>query len=341
MSLSSGHHPESSGRAAKPGARGLSEMSAGPKSKIMERLSHLGGVHPQRPPHCGHRLQIPAAALPHERGRDDGAFSSCLGEKMQEELGRCAADAPLANQLAGVFLDIFNLSLYRILPCTPHHRVKFADDTTILDLILDNDETHYREEIQHLTQWRTEHAPLLIHGEAVERVNNIKFLGIHITFDLTWSMNTAHLVKKAQQRLFFLRKAETCWTLPSAPDKLLQGHNREHPLPSLVGQLHCTRPKRLSPGGENGTGDCGKSSSRPGLNIRWPDAEEGPTYCHAETHPPGQWTLFVPLPSGKRRNEDHIVSSKKVSVVTAPSSYPVTVTNKWGCLDLDCNLDPC
>ncbi|KAI3356588.1 hypothetical protein L3Q82_017788, partial [Scortum barcoo] len=39
-----------------------------------------------------------------------------------------------------------------------------------------------------------EHAPLLIHREAVERVNNIKFLGIHITSDLTWSMNTAHLV---------------------------------------------------------------------------------------------------------------------------------------------------
>ncbi|KAI3363725.1 hypothetical protein L3Q82_001339 [Scortum barcoo] len=93
--------------------------------------------------------------------------------------------------------------------------VKFADDTTIVGLISDNDETHYREEIQHLTQWcsnnnlvlntsktkevivdyrrsrRTEHAPLLIHGEAVERVNNIKFLGIHITSDLT--MNTAHL----------------------------------------------------------------------------------------------------------------------------------------------------
>ncbi|KAI3357170.1 hypothetical protein L3Q82_015627 [Scortum barcoo] len=40
---------------------------------------------------------------------------------------------------------------------------------------------------------RTEHAPLLIHGEAVERVNNIKFLGIHITSDLTLSMGTAHL----------------------------------------------------------------------------------------------------------------------------------------------------
>ncbi|KAI3373024.1 hypothetical protein L3Q82_023467, partial [Scortum barcoo] len=116
--------------------------------------------------------------------------------------------------------------------------VKFADDTTIVGLILDNDETHYREEIQHLTQWcsnnnlvlntsktkevivdyrrsrRTEHAPLLIHGEAVERVNNIKFLGIHITSDLTWSKNTAHLIKKAQQRLFFLRKLKRAGLSP-------------------------------------------------------------------------------------------------------------------------------
>jgi len=31
-------------------------------------------------------------------------------------------------------------------------------------------------------------------------------LGLHITKDLTWSLNTSHLVKKAQQRLFFLRR---------------------------------------------------------------------------------------------------------------------------------------
>ncbi|KAI3372603.1 hypothetical protein L3Q82_023071, partial [Scortum barcoo] len=93
--------------------------------------------------------------------------------------------------------------------------VKFADDTTIVGLISDNDETHYREEIQHLTQWcsnnnivlntsktkeiivdyrrsrrtETEHAhpSPLIHGEAVaasvSTINNIKFLGIHITSD--------------------------------------------------------------------------------------------------------------------------------------------------------------
>ena len=53
---------------------------------------------------------------------------------------------------------------------------------------------------------KTEHAPLCIHGEAVERVDSIKFLGIHISSDLSWSVNTSHLVRKAQQRLFFLRR---------------------------------------------------------------------------------------------------------------------------------------
>ncbi|KAI3362082.1 hypothetical protein L3Q82_012405 [Scortum barcoo] len=46
----------------------------------------------------------------------------------------------------------------------------------------------------------------------------------------------------------------------------------------MAAALHKTE-KDLALGGENGTGDCGKSSSTPGLNIRWPDPEEGPTYC--------------------------------------------------------------
>ncbi|KAI3351910.1 hypothetical protein L3Q82_020740 [Scortum barcoo] len=144
-------------------------------------------------------------------------------------------------------------------------------------------------------------APLLIHGEAVERVNNIKFLGIHITSDLTWSMNTAHLVKKAQQRLFFLRKLKFAGLSP----QLLTNFYRAT-IESILclsaavwyGSCHCRRPKRLSPGGENSTGDCGKSSSRPGLNIRWPDAEERPDILHADPTHPGNG-LFVLLPSGK------------------------------------------
>lgn len=42
-------------------------------------------------------------------------------------------------------------------------------------------------------------------GMAVERVSSIKFLGVHISDDLSWSTNTSSLVKKVHQRLFFLR----------------------------------------------------------------------------------------------------------------------------------------
>ncbi|KAI3354701.1 hypothetical protein L3Q82_019193 [Scortum barcoo] len=43
--------------------------------------------------------------------------------------------------------------------------VKFADDTTIVGLISDNDETHYREEIQHLTQWCSNNQPCSEHQQ--------------------------------------------------------------------------------------------------------------------------------------------------------------------------------
>lgn len=48
----------------------------------------------------------------------------------------------------------------------------------------------------------TDLAPLSINGECVDRVHSFKFLGVHITDNLSW---TAAVVKKAQQRLHFLR----------------------------------------------------------------------------------------------------------------------------------------
>ncbi len=47
--------------------------------------------------------------------------------------------------------------------------------------------------------------PLTIEGSTVERVGSTKFLGVHITEDLTWTTNITSLDKKGQQRLHFLR----------------------------------------------------------------------------------------------------------------------------------------
>ncbi len=90
---------------------------------------------------------------------------------------------------------------------------KFADDTMVIGLITDNDEMAYREEVSALTKWcqenhhslnidktkelmvdfrrqSREHTPITIDKTPVERVNSFKFLGVHITEDLTWSAHT-------------------------------------------------------------------------------------------------------------------------------------------------------
>ena len=47
--------------------------------------------------------------------------------------------------------------------------------------------------------------PLTIQGTEVERADSHRFLGLQVTSDLSWSLNTAATVKKAQQRLYFIR----------------------------------------------------------------------------------------------------------------------------------------
>ncbi len=131
---------------------------------------------------------------------------------------------------AGCVLSPLLYSLYTH-DCTATHSsnviVKFADDTTVIGLITDNDETAYREEVSTLTKWcqenhlslnidktkelvvdyrrqSREHTPITIDKTPVERVSSFKFLGVHITEDLTWSAHTDAVLKKTHQRLYFL-----------------------------------------------------------------------------------------------------------------------------------------
>lgn len=53
------------------------------------------------------------------------------------------------------------------------------------------------------------HFPLFIHGEAVERMCNIKYLGVNISEDLSGSINIASAVGKAQQHLYYLKKSRS------------------------------------------------------------------------------------------------------------------------------------
>eukprot|EP00061_Rhincodon_typus_P015751 g43605.t1 len=50
-----------------------------------------------------------------------------------------------------------------------------------------------------------EHTPIYLNGSEVERLKSIKFFGVTITNDLSWTCHVDVTVKKAEQHLFFLR----------------------------------------------------------------------------------------------------------------------------------------
>ena len=63
-----------------------------------------------------------------------------------------------------------------------------------------------KEMIVDFRKQQREHPPIHNEGTAVEKVESFKFLGVHITDKRKWSTHTHSVVKKAQQRLFNLRR---------------------------------------------------------------------------------------------------------------------------------------
>ncbi len=107
--------------------------------------------------------------------------------------------------------------------------LNFADDTTLIGLIQDGDESAYRQEVKELAVWcslnnlelntlktvemivdfrRNPPAlpPLTIMNSTVTAVESFRFLGTTISQDLKWDIHIDSIVRKAQQRLYFLRQ---------------------------------------------------------------------------------------------------------------------------------------
>uniref|UniRef100_A0A8C6MBW7 Reverse transcriptase domain-containing protein n=1 Tax=Nothobranchius furzeri TaxID=105023 RepID=A0A8C6MBW7_NOTFU len=117
--------------------------------------------------------------------------------------------------------------------CTSSHDsvklIKFADDTTLLGLISDGDESAYRREVERLVYWCSSNnlelnaqktvemivdfrkvtapsLPLILTDTPITTVDSFRFFGTTITQDLRWEPSISSLLKKAQQRMYFLRQ---------------------------------------------------------------------------------------------------------------------------------------
>nr|XP_049607014.1 uncharacterized protein LOC125987015 isoform X2 [Syngnathus scovelli] len=107
--------------------------------------------------------------------------------------------------------------------------LKYADDTTLIGLIQNGDETAYRQEVERLVHWCSQNhldlnplktvemtvdfrrgpsplSPLTIRSNTILSTDTFKFLGTTISRDLKWTGHIDSVRKKAQQRLYFLRQ---------------------------------------------------------------------------------------------------------------------------------------
>ncbi len=73
-----------------------------------------------------------------------------------------------------------------------------------------------------------EHTPITIDKTPVERVTSFKFLGVHITEDLTWSAHRCSAEEGTSASLL-PEMAEEVWNEPQNPQVLLHLHCGEHP----------------------------------------------------------------------------------------------------------------
>ncbi|KAK3526040.1 hypothetical protein QTP70_012767 [Hemibagrus guttatus] len=96
--------------------------------------------------------------------------------------------------------------------CTSGHQsvklLKFADDTTLIGLISDGDESAYGT-VEMIVDFRKDPAPLppvILCDSPVTSAESFRFLGTTITKELKWEQNIRSLTKKAQQRMYFLRQ---------------------------------------------------------------------------------------------------------------------------------------
>lgn len=177
-----------------------------------------------------------------------------------------------------------------------------------------------------------DHSALTIDSLTVERVNSIKFLGVHISEDLTWTTNITSLSKKAQQRLYFLRRLKKASLPPPILTTFYRG-TTESVLTSciIVWYENCSSADRKTLQQLVKTAEKIIGVSLPSILdiFHTQCSRKATSIARDPTHP--SHSLFQLLPSGRRSR-----SIKTRTVRLFNSFFPP------GCesLQLQCSLKP-
>ncbi|XP_068507038.1 tRNA-specific adenosine deaminase 1 isoform X3 [Syngnathus scovelli] len=218
-----------------------------------------------------------------------------------------------------------------------NHVLEYADDTTLVGLITEGDDTQYWSEVDLLTTWcrdnhlllnvnktkkivvdfrkgHTQHLPLTIDDAVVERLSSTRILGVHISEDLSWTTKTVSLAKKAQRRLYFLWKLRRASAPPAIMTTFYRG-TIESVLSSCIA-VWC-----------NPTAGKIIGASLPSLKDIYSShlARKATTIVCDVSHP--AHSLFDLLPSGKRYKSLHshttrLTNSFILQAVRIPNSLP-------------------
>ncbi|KAK3565277.1 hypothetical protein QTP86_004282 [Hemibagrus guttatus] len=155
-----------------------------------------------------------------------------VGVVLKEEFVRNVLEVKrVSDRVMSLKLEIEGVMLNVVSGYAPQSvkLLKFADDTTLIGLISDGNESAYRGEIDRLVSWcstnnlelnslktvemtvdfRKDPAPrppVILCDSPVSSAESFCFLGTTITKELKWAQNISSLTKKAQQRMYFLRQ---------------------------------------------------------------------------------------------------------------------------------------
>ncbi|KAI4901739.1 hypothetical protein NFI96_010966 [Prochilodus magdalenae] len=137
------------------------------------------------------------------------------------------------------------------------HMQKFSDDTAIVGCVRNGQEREYRSLVEDFVEWcttnhlklnitktkemcidfrrsRPSQQPISIKGVDVEVVRSYRYLGVHLDerldWSVNWSVNTDIVYKKAQSRLYFLRRLGSFRICQKTPADVLPVCGSQRPL---------------------------------------------------------------------------------------------------------------